>query len=53
MGAQEAARRLPPQEHAERPELALVKERIEEEADRGKVAAMCADLGAYLPTPGT
>ncbi|MEV7722656.1 hypothetical protein [Streptomyces sp. NPDC088184] len=51
MGAQEAARRLPPQEHAERPELALVKERIEEEADRGKVAAMCADLGAYLPTP--
>ncbi|MFI9630950.1 hypothetical protein [Streptomyces sp. NPDC052042] len=51
MGTQEAAKQLPPQKQAERPQLALVKERIEEEAERGKVAAMCADLGAYLPTP--
>ncbi|MFJ2884201.1 hypothetical protein [Streptomyces sp. NPDC087272] len=58
MGAQEAAGQLPPQEHAdaaetvpERPRLALVEAPAEEQAGRGRVAVMCAELGAYLPTP--
>ncbi|MEE1774461.1 hypothetical protein PUR34_41400 [Streptomyces sp. JV185] len=58
MGAQEAAKQLPPEEHAdtaetasERPRLALVEEQTEEQAEPGRVAVMCAELGAYLPTP--
>ncbi|MGW7711598.1 hypothetical protein [Streptomyces sp. NPDC054771] len=58
MGAQEAAGQLPPQEHTdtaetvpERPRLALVEAPAEEQAERGRVAVMCAELVAYLPTP--
>ncbi|MFJ2591123.1 hypothetical protein [Streptomyces sp. NPDC087538] len=58
MGAQEAAGKLPPEEHTdtaetvpERPRLALVEEQTEEQAEPGRVAVMCAELGAYLPTP--
>lgn len=59
MGAQEAAGQIPPEEHTdtaetvpERPRLALVEEQPEEQAEPGRVAMMCAELGAYLPTPG-
>ncbi|MCX5431875.1 hypothetical protein OHU11_29950 [Streptomyces sp. NBC_00257] len=58
MGAQEAAGQIPPEEHTdtaetvpERPRLALVEEQPEEQAEPGRVAMMCAELGAYLPTP--
>ncbi|MFE7105619.1 hypothetical protein ACFU98_10660 [Streptomyces sp. NPDC057575] len=58
MVGQEAAGQLPPEEHAdtakavpERPRLALVAEQAEEQAEPGRVAVMCAELGAYLPTP--
>ncbi|MFF4661964.1 hypothetical protein [Streptomyces sp. NPDC001282] len=62
MATQEAAAELPPQddtEAVERPRLTLVKEPVTEETTepaveeerRGRAAEMCAELGAYLPTP--